>query len=107
MPFREHEGATARPFERPPVDLRDKQELNRGFGDTLARAFELAATTAVFGFFGWLLDRWIGTTPLFMLVLGTFAIVGQFVRMWFTYDAEMRRHEEELPSRRNRERVAS
>ncbi len=88
------------------MDLRDKQELNRGFGDTLARAFELAATTAIFGGFGFLLDRWLGIIPVFTLILGAFAVIGQFVRMWYGYDAEMRRHEAELPSRR-RDRVPS
>jgi F0F1-type ATP synthase assembly protein I len=82
------------------VDLRDKRELNRGFGDTLARGFELAATTAIFGFLGWLVDRWLGTQPLFILVLGTFAVVGQFALMWYRYDAEMKGHEANLPSAR-------
>ncbi len=82
------------------MDLRDKRELNRGFGDTLARGFELAATTAIFGFLGWLLDRQVGTQPLFILVFGAFAVVGQFVLMWYRYDAEMKGHEAKLPSAR-------
>jgi F0F1-type ATP synthase assembly protein I len=82
------------------VDLRDTRELNRGFADTLARGFELAATTAIFGLLGWLVDRWTDTQPLFMLIFGAVAVVGQFVRFWYAYDNEMRRHEAELPSRR-------
>ena len=82
------------------MDLRYKRELNKGFGDTLARGFELAATTAIFGFLGWLIDRQTGTQPLFMLILGCFAVVGQFVLMWYRYDNEMKGHEANLPSAR-------
>jgi len=82
------------------VDLREKRELNRGFGDTLARGFELAATTAIFGFLGWLLDRWLGTQPLFILLFVAFAAAGQFVLMWYRYDNEMKGHEANLPSAR-------
>ena len=75
------------------MDLRDRRDLYNGFGDGLARAFEFAATPAIFGFFGWLIDRWVGTTPLFMLTLAAVCLVGMFLRMWYAYDQEMRRHE--------------
>jgi F0F1-type ATP synthase assembly protein I len=29
---------------------------------------ELVVTPMIFGFFGWLLDRWLGTWPVFTLV---------------------------------------
>ena len=45
------------------------RHLNRGFGDTLSRAFEFAAVVGVFLGLGWLLDRWAGTQPLFMILL--------------------------------------
>lgn len=61
-----------------------------GFGDGLARAFELAVTPAVFGFLGYLLDRALGSVPVFTIGLLLFALAGMFVRMWFTYDAQMR-----------------
>lgn len=82
--------------------LRAKRELNQGFGDALATAFEFAATTALFAGLGYLLDRWLGLFPLFTLVLLTFAVVGQFVRLWYAYDAKMRRHEAELAASGNR-----
>jgi uncharacterized membrane protein len=72
---------------------RSRRELHRGFGDALSRAFEFAATTLVFLGLGWLVDRWLGTTPVFMIVLAVFALVGQFVKLWYAYDAEMRRLE--------------
>lgn len=69
--------------------------MNRGFGDGMSRAFELIAAPAVFAGAGHLLDRWLGTSPVFMVALGLFGVVGMFVNVWFGYDAEMR----ELESR--------
>ncbi|MGH9180433.1 MAG: hypothetical protein ACRDY5_01780, partial [Acidimicrobiales bacterium] len=67
--------------------------LYRGFGDTLARAFELVLTPMVFGLLGWLMDRQIGTAPLFALILGVVALAGVTVRMYYTYQLDMERHE--------------
>ena len=53
-------------------DLSAKRELNKGFGDALSVAVELAVTPAIFAFLGWRLDEWLGTTPLFLLVLFLF-----------------------------------
>jgi F0F1-type ATP synthase assembly protein I len=78
------------------MDFGDRRELNNGFGDALSRAFDLAVTPLVFGFFGWLLDRWLGTTPLFMLVLGLTTLTYMFWKMWSQYDAKMREHDEHI-----------
>lgn len=72
------------------MDLRARQELNKGFGEALSRAFELAVTPVVFGFFGYLIDMRIGTSPIFLLTLAAFAVVGSFVKFWYAYDQEMR-----------------
>lgn len=76
--------------------LAERRELNRGFGDALARAFELVVTPTIFGFFGLLLDRWLGTTPIFMLGLGLFTAIYIGWRMVTSYDAAMREHEARL-----------
>ncbi len=55
----------------------------------------MALTLAAFLLLGWLLDRWLGTAPLFMIVLTLVSAAGQFVRMKYTYDAEMERLEAE------------
>lgn len=75
------------------MDQRDKRDLYNGFGDGLARAFELAVTPAVFGAMGYGLDRWLGLTPVLTVVFLVVALVGMFVRMWYGYDTEMRAHE--------------
>jgi F0F1-type ATP synthase assembly protein I len=82
--------------------LRTKRELNQGFGDALSRAFEFAATIALFAGLGWLLDRWWHTKPVFLLVLLLFGVIGNFVRFWYAYDAQMKRHEADLVQSRQR-----
>jgi ATP synthase protein I len=72
---------------------RQKRELNKGLGDTLASSFEFAATLALFVGAGWLLDRWLGTTPWLMIALAILGAVGLFARLWYGYDAEMTRQE--------------
>jgi F0F1-type ATP synthase assembly protein I len=72
--------------------------MNRGLGDALSRAFEFAATLGVCFVIGLFLDRRFGTTPLFMIVLSIFSLVGQFIKLWYAYDAEMKRHEAQIPS---------
>lgn len=81
-------------------DLRAKRELNTGFANALSRAFEFAATTAIFCGLGWLVDRALGTAPIFLIGLSVVALVGQFVRFWYAYDLEMRGHERELEARK-------
>ena len=67
--------------------------MYRGFGDGFTRAFEMALTPAVFGVFGYGLDRWIGILPVLTIVLFLLAVFGQFVKMYYTYDARMKVHE--------------
>jgi Putative F0F1-ATPase subunit Ca2+/Mg2+ transporter len=65
--------------------------LAPGIGDTLARGFEWAATIAIFLGVGFLLDRWLGTTPILMVVLFAFALIGQLVRAYFHFGDEIDR----------------
>jgi hypothetical protein len=46
------------------VELQERREVESGFGDGLAKAFELVLTPAIFGLLGFGLDRWLGLTPL-------------------------------------------
>ena len=61
----------------------------------LGQGMEMALTLAVFFGLGWLIDGWAGTRPAFMIALTVFAVVGQSLRMWFEYDARMKRLEAE------------
>lgn len=75
------------------MDLRDRRELYNGFGDGLARAFEIAITPAIFGALGYGIDRWLGLVPWFTIILLVFALVGMFLRMWYEYDNTMKAHD--------------
>jgi F0F1-type ATP synthase assembly protein I len=88
------------------VDLRERRELNNGFGEALSRAFELAATPAIFAGLGWLVDRWLGTSPLFLIVLFLFAIAGVGYMTWFKYEEEMKQHEADAVWNRSKRRPA-
>ena len=59
---------------------------------------ELAGGILVFFLIGLGLDSWLGTTPLFMIALTIFSVVGNFVRMYYSYSSAMRHLEEERAS---------
>ena len=79
------------------VDQNHKRDLYNGFGDGLALAFEFAVTPAIFGALGYLLDRVIGSVPVFTIIFVLLCVVGMFVKIWYTYDASMRAHEARAP----------
>jgi hypothetical protein len=76
------------------VELHERREVQHGFGDGLAKAFELVLTPAIFGVAGLGLDRWLGLTPLLTVLLTVWALCGVCYMTWFRYDAEMRSLEE-------------
>lgn len=59
----------------------------------LARGMDIALTLLVFLGLGYLLDRWLGLFPVLTIALMLFAAIGTFVRLKYTYDAEMERLE--------------
>lgn len=83
-------------------DLPHRRALSNGFGNAMGTATELALTPAIFGFLGWLLDGWLGTEPLFLVVLVVFAFAGMLVRAWLGYDKAMREQEQGLYTRLGR-----
>jgi hypothetical protein len=87
------------------VDRRDRQETFNGFGNALSRAVELTVTPAIFGGLGWLLDRAVGTSPLFLVLFAILTVVGIGLRMYYGYDAEMRAQEERLLGRATKARL--
>jgi F0F1-type ATP synthase assembly protein I len=77
-------------------DAEGRRALTNGFGDTMAKAFEMVATPAVFGFLGWLLDRWLGTEPLFLLSFVIIVFVYEVWKLFAGYGAAMAEHEARL-----------
>jgi F0F1-type ATP synthase assembly protein I len=87
------------------VDQNDKRDLYNGFGDGLAVAFEFAVTPAIFGGLGYLLDRAIGTLPVFTIIFALFCLVGMFVKIWYAYEASMREQEARAPWGRPQQQI--
>ena len=75
----------------------DKRDLYSGFGDTLARAFEMVATPAVFAIAGYALDRWLGLLPLLTIVFTVLALVGTGARTYYSYQAKMQSLDDASP----------
>lgn len=67
--------------------------------DNIGRGIELVVGIVVFLGLGYLVDRWLGTKPVFMIVFFLFAVAGNFVKLWLGYDRKMREHEAELAAR--------
>jgi len=57
--------------------------------DSLSRGMEIAGTALVFFVLGWFIDRRVETTPLFMIVFVVVALVAQFVKLYYVYNAQM------------------
>ena len=79
--------------------LSDRQALNNQAGDTLSTAFELALTPAIFAFLGWRIDEWLGTTPLFLVVLFLAVMAYELWKTFGRYDARMRAEEQAMRDR--------
>lgn len=79
------------------MDRKARQELNQGFGNAMGLAVEMVGTPLIFGFLGWLLDRWLGTSPLFVVALGLFGVVGMAVKTYYGYVEKMKQHEVGAP----------
>ena len=77
-------------------DLSAKRELNNGFGNALTTAVELAVTPALMALVGWQIDRWLGTSPLFLLFLFVFTFGYVAWREYTRYTAKMDSQQREL-----------
>jgi F0F1-type ATP synthase assembly protein I len=64
--------------------------INKGTDDKIGKSIDVALVTLVFLGIGYALDRWLGTKPLFMIALVVLALIGEFLRFWYDYDARMK-----------------
>ena len=67
--------------------------------DTFGRGMDIALTVALFFGVGFALDRWLGTTPWFMIGLSVLASVGFFASFKYQYTARMEQLEAERAQR--------
>ena len=81
------------------MEEREQRELWNGFGNALSMALEMVITPLVFALGGYGLDRWLGTSPLFVILLAGLAFVGLAVKSYYGYRSAMEAHEARLPGR--------
>jgi len=67
---------------------------------------DIALTVALFFGIGFFLDRWLGSTPVFMIGFTVLAVIGFFVSMKYRYNAHMEQLEAERAARAGRGRAA-
>jgi len=67
------------------------------YNDALGQALTFALAPVFFGALGWLLDRQIGTRPVFMIIFGLFGAVAVGVWAWAQYQEQSARHDEGKP----------
>jgi hypothetical protein len=70
-------------------DLKGRQELYNGFGETMVKGFEFAFTLALFAGFGYGLDRVLGLVPVFTIAMFLVGAVGLAVKTYYAYEAKM------------------
>jgi F0F1-type ATP synthase assembly protein I len=88
-------------------DLKGRQELYNGFGDTFTRGMEMVLTPVLLGAIGYGLDRLFGLVPVLTLVFSLVGIIGVAVKEYYTYKAAMEAHDADAPWARGRNRRAS
>jgi F0F1-type ATP synthase assembly protein I len=79
------------------MDLRAVRDINNGFGDGLAAAFEMVATPVLFAFFGYLLDRRLGLHLVFALIFGLVVFGYEVWRLVMRYSSQMAAHDASAP----------
>lgn len=57
--------------------------------DAVGHGTDIALTVALMFGIGYVLDRWLDTAPVFMIVMTLLAGIGFFVKFKYQYDARM------------------
>jgi F0F1-type ATP synthase assembly protein I len=60
-------------------------------------AYELVVSPVLFALLGLALDRWLGTTPVFVVSFAVIGFVGAAVLLYYRYKFEMDVHEQGAP----------
>jgi len=75
-------------------------KILRNAEDGVTAGFELVLTPALFGLFGWMIDSWLGTAPVFMFVLAGIVAAYEIWKLWYGYTQRMQALEAQLPDTR-------
>ena len=75
--------------------LRPKSDVTMiGSDDSMTKGIEIAGTVLVLFAIGFFVDRWLGTAPVFMVLLTIIAMIVQFIKMYYVYSSAMRHLEQ-------------
>lgn len=69
--------------------------LTKRLDDNVTRGMDMGFTIVVLAGIGYLLDRWLGTTPWLTIALVVVAGVGVFATLKYRYEAAMAEHAHE------------
>jgi F0F1-type ATP synthase assembly protein I len=85
------------------VEVRNRRAAaQQGYNDGLTQALTFVVAPVLLGFLGFAVDRWLGTRPVFMLVLGSLGVIATFVTAYYEYQARCAREDEGKPWSRRR-----
>jgi len=73
--------------------------LTKRLDDNVTRGMDMGFTIVVLAGIGYLLDRWLGTTPWLTIALVVVAGVGVFATLKYRYEAAMAEHARERSER--------
>jgi F0F1-type ATP synthase assembly protein I len=79
------------------VEADQSARERQGYGDGLTQALTLVVGPVMFGLLGALVDRWLDTAPLFLIVLGLFGVLAAVVTAYYEYQGRIERHDEGKP----------
>jgi F0F1-type ATP synthase assembly protein I len=86
------------------VDAADESAREKnGYGDGLTQALTLVVAPVLFALLGAFIDRVLGTSPLFLLVLGFVGVLGTCITAYYEYEARIARHDEGKPWARQKQ----
>ena len=57
--------------------------------DSINKGADIAGTVLVCFLIGWFIDRQLNTTPWFMIAFVVLAVVAQFAKLYYVYNAQM------------------
>lgn len=78
------------------MDVSQKRDLTQQMGRTTG-GYELAFAPLLLALIGFVLDRFIGTVPLFTIIFAVAGVAGAVVKIYFQYRTEMEQHEASGP----------
>jgi F0F1-type ATP synthase assembly protein I len=79
------------------VEADQSAREKQGYGDGLTQALTLVVGPLLFGLLGAVIDSWLGTSPLFLIVLGLFGVLAAVVTAYYEYEGRIQRHDEGKP----------